>query len=366
MLCFFVLAFVISRWVSISHDSTVKAGDNSSYDRHHDFGTNEKILDLGIQPLWLPAGIVAEVMKRDRHLRRELRKLGMEIRFHPFSKGADVNRSLHSGQLEGGMGGDMPTISACANGPVRVTSLMDMNFTAIVSRDFMVLSDLRGLRLGYAFGSNAHYMLLSALERNGLNEADVTLVSMDAPDMLPALERGDIEAFSAWEPITTLATQRHGFNVIHKFLSTGYLYFAHTFAERHPEAVERLVAAQFRALRWLERSEAHLSLAVSWSTRSIHNFLGKEFALTANEMKPMAQKSLRHLWSLPLFPRNGMANDGHLEQATRFLGRIGKIPPHATWTSIKNCFHPETGERILKDANLHHLDVFDIHGVLPE
>ncbi|MBF0128206.1 MAG: ABC transporter substrate-binding protein [Magnetococcales bacterium] len=305
------------------------------------------MIDLGIQPLWLPSGIITEVMKRDGILREQLRREGMTIRFHPFLKGADVNEEIHGHALEGGVGGDMPTITACVTDQVRVVSLVDLYFTAIVAREAMLLSGLRGRRIGYAFGSNAHHALLTALAGVELSESEVTLVPMEAHAMPLALEQGTIEAFSVWEPIPTLATQRYGHKVVHRFLSSGYLYFSRSFAEGHAEQVAWLVSAEARALNWLELSDDNLERAVGWWEVAARETGGQEFAISRQEATRLARRSLRHLWIMPVIPMDDLSENGRIGRATRFLGGIGKVPSQIDWKTIRACFQREVGERVL-------------------
>lgn len=73
----------------------------------YQFGNPETVIDLGIQPLWLP-GVISEVMRRDSILHEALAKRGFEIRFHAFLKGADVNSFIASRHLEAGIGEYIP------------------------------------------------------------------------------------------------------------------------------------------------------------------------------------------------------------------------------------------------------------------
>ncbi|MBF0347072.1 MAG: ABC transporter substrate-binding protein [Magnetococcales bacterium] len=257
----------------------------------------------------------------------------------------------------------MPAITACVHDQIRIVSLMDLNFTAIVARELMKLSDLRGQRIGYAFGSNAHYALLTALSANGVTESEVTLVPMEVDAMPLALDQGRIDAFSAWEPIPSVAAQVYGHKVIHQFLSSGYLYFSRSFAERHPEWVAQLVAAEFRALNWLEQSESHFFRAVSWSAIAIRNFQGRDFDLSRKEMMKLVRSGIHNLWTLPVIPVTDLTEEGHIGRESHFLGTIGKIPRSVPWESIKKCFHWEVGEQVLFAPARYHLNEFDVRGV---
>lgn len=67
------------------------------------------------------------------------------------------------------------------------------------------LDQLKGKRLGVARGSGSEVFWLEVVRHKGLNPADYRIVQVEAPEMVAALERGNIDAFSAWEPWLTRA-----------------------------------------------------------------------------------------------------------------------------------------------------------------
>ncbi len=80
----------------------------------YNYGESYKIIDIGMQPLWIPTNAICEAMNRDLILKEELGKIGLELRFHNYLKGADVNNYILSGDLEAGVGGDMSAITISA------------------------------------------------------------------------------------------------------------------------------------------------------------------------------------------------------------------------------------------------------------
>ncbi|MFQ5610801.1 MAG: hypothetical protein ACE5H9_01560, partial [Anaerolineae bacterium] len=112
--------------------ATPDLSDHSLY-RTYNFGEDASVIDVGIQPLWLPTGTIAEAMMRDDILRKNLSDQGLEIRFHPFLKGADVNFFLRRGDLEVAIGGDMPALTAAAESNVVIAALIQQGFSAIVA-----------------------------------------------------------------------------------------------------------------------------------------------------------------------------------------------------------------------------------------
>lgn len=333
--------------------------------KNHVFDQTPQTVDLGIQPLWLPSGVVTEVIRRDALLQKELRHLGLEIRFHPFLKGADVNFFLHAGKLEGGIGGDMPTLTACVNDQVQVVSLADLNFTAIVTRHAMLVVDLRGHHIGYAHGSNAHFALLQALTDSGLQESDVTLHNMEVSAMAEQLRKGSIDAFAAWEPTPAMAVFQDGAQVSYRALSSGYLYFTDDFASRHPQAIRHIIAAQVRALAWLDQSEVHLQQAVGWVIQHVEQLVGKNHPLDQDELTRLAMRGLRNLGLTPLLPETDLARDGPLARAVSFLRQIGKLPAATDWSTVRTCFKPDQVREVLATPQPYRLDQFDYSSEIP-
>ncbi|MEO5362709.1 MAG: ABC transporter substrate-binding protein [Magnetococcus sp. DMHC-8] len=326
--------------------------------RAYPYGREAGIIDIGIQPLWLPGGIMAEAMRRDGLLKEALRQRGMTIRFHAFLKGADINVYLHDGLLEGGFGGDLPAISACVADQARVVSLATLHFTAIVARKPLMLSDLRGHRIGYAPGSNAHHALLTALAAHGISPTAVTLLPMEVNAMPRALADHQIDAFSAWEPTPTIAVRLYGHTVVHRFLSSGYFYLARSFADRHADLVELLVAAELRALHWLTHSDDHLARAIDWSAQAIRHLTGQDFELSREETLRLTRRNLRQLAALPLIPSEDLTEKGRIGRASRFLGSLGRLPADLPWATVRACFQREVGERLLAAPEANRLHTF--------
>ena len=302
------------------------------------FGRTHTIVNIGIQPLWLPGAVVTEVMKRDQVLHDDMAALKLEVRFHPFLKGADVNYFLHHGDLEGGIGGDMPTITACATLQVRVVSLFDLNFTSIVANKPMLLTELAGKRIGFAFGSNAHYALLHAFSAVGITESDAQLLPMDVDVMPDAFFSGKVDAFSAWEPTPTICTINHNSKIIHRSLASGYMYFSKGFSEKQSAAVRALVTAQIRALTWLHQSHENKTTAIHWMLKAIASLTGKPAKISVKASLPLINASLRILARRPIIPMDDISQNGRIHRAVQFLRAIGKIPKKTTWNHIRACF----------------------------
>ncbi len=364
MLAIVAVRHVRTREVALAErvqvSDTPNLSDHPIYNEY-EFGPDESIIDLGMQPLWAPTGLISEAMQRDTLLHTALAEQGLRIRFHPFLKGADVNFFMRRGHLEVGIGGDMPALTAAADSKVLVAALIQQGPCSIVAGKPMLLRQLRGKRIGYAFGSNAHYALLAALSSAGLGLGDVRLVSLDVTEMPNALLSGAIDAFSAWEPTPTIVLNlSEGPEIIHRRLTTGYLYFARSFADRHPEAIRQIVASELRVVRWMQDRRSNLLQAARWAIEAERELSGQPPALSVEQYVALAKSDLLGMSDCtPAIPRSDLAADGHLVREFEFLQTLGKIPPTAKWEDVRACFDRSVVEHVLSNAQEYRLTAND-------
>lgn len=357
--------YVRTREVALAERGQVSAAPNLSDHpiyREYEFGQDESVIDLGTQPLWVPTCLISETMRRDNVLHTALAEHGLIIRFHPFLKGADVNSFLRHAELEVGIGGDMPALTAVADSNALVVTLIQQGFCSIVANRHMSISELRNKRIAYAFGSNAHYALIHALSSAGLRETDVRLIPLDVNEMPDALAEGRIDAFSAWEPTPTIALTRfERAVVIHRNTTSGYLYFSRSFADRHPEAVRQIVASQLRSMKWLRNQKENLLQASRWALTAGQDLSGQTPVLSPEQYLALAKSDLLGISSIPIIPRKHLADGGPLHREFEFLQSLGKIVDTAGWDRVRSCFDHSIVEEVLSPRGRYRLYAYD-HG----
>ncbi|HEB73082.1 MAG TPA: hypothetical protein ENI77_10735 [Nitrospirae bacterium] len=323
------------------------------------FNNSENIINIGIQPLWAPTGLITEAIRRDNVLRSALSGLGLSIRLYPFLKGDDVNFFLNRGDLDAGIGGDMPALTAAAAFDVTISSLIQYGYTSIVANHHMLLIDLRGRSIGYAYGSNAHYGLLNALEYEAITKDDVDLLPMDVTLMPESLHKREIFAFSAWEPTPTIALNKYSdMVVIHRSLSTGYLYFRKSFSDKNPQGVRQLIAAEIRAIRWMQEDRRNLRLASQWALSGGKGVSGGKLGVTVEQNVDLAVNDILGVASSANIPKKLLADDGALNKEFRFLKAIGKIPVNIGWERVRDSFDMQTARQIVANQNKYFLNRF--------
>lgn len=127
--------------------------------------------------------------------------------------------------------------------------------------------DLKGRAVGISVvGASAHLMLRYVLDRAGLTEKDVRLVSVPGLAFIAAMKQGQVDAGMNFEPfVTRLIREGVAFPLLDlrpvksaeavmggpEFVHTGMLARAETIRER-PGMVQKVVNAIVRANRWIQ------------------------------------------------------------------------------------------------------------------
>jgi ABC-type nitrate/sulfonate/bicarbonate transport system substrate-binding protein len=79
-------------------------------------------------------------------------------------------------------------------------------FFGLLGRNINSVEEMKGKKVGVARGTGGETFWLAIVEKLKLDPRDYTVVNLEAPEMIPAFQRGNIDAFAAWEPWVTRAT----------------------------------------------------------------------------------------------------------------------------------------------------------------
>ena len=343
------------------NQSIVKTSDLSNHPvySNYKFNNSEEVVNLGTQHFFSPTGFITEVMKRDTILYNALSVSGLKIRFFPFLKGNDINFFIHKGDIDVGICGDMPTITAAATMDVTVSSIVQQGFCSVVARRSMLMRELRGKKIGYALGSNAHYALLRALASGGLNESLVHMIPMDVNEMPEALLTGEVAAFSAWEPTPAITLMKYPEStIIHRYISSGFMYFTRAFSENQPELIRHILAAEVRALRWMKSDRQNLLLASEWAIQAGEDLTNHKFELSVKQNAFLAENDILGLISAPIIPQNDLRQNGPLHMEFELLKTLDKIPTTSNWEKVHNSFDFQVINDVLANSKEYKLSEF--------
>jgi ABC-type nitrate/sulfonate/bicarbonate transport system substrate-binding protein len=316
------------------------------------------VVDLGIQPLGYPSGVISAVMQHDRILKAALAQSGQPLKTHPFRRGADMVALLADHRLEAGLLGDMPTILAAATANVWVVGLVKQTFTAIVVKGDTHVRGLAGKRIGIVEASSAHHTLLQALASAGLNESQVKLVALGVDEMPDALARGDIDAFAAWEPAPTIAlSQSAKVRIVSRGLSTDYFVIDQYFEKQSPETARQLVAGFVRAIQWMRRSQHNVEKATIWAMADAQALSGKVGTLSVAQIASITKREILNIPSAPAILKS--PGSPPLKKEFLFLADLGKMPPGGTWDNVETAFTYDGLARVMADPRRYQLATFD-------
>jgi NitT/TauT family transport system substrate-binding protein len=324
----------------------------------YQYDKSRGIVHFGIQPLWMPAGNIAEVMSRDAILSEALGKLGLTIRFHPFLKGDDITFFIKRGDLQGGMIGDMPALLAAAALDVIIPAATHQGFDHIVASKTLLISDLKGKRIGYPFGSVSHRTLLEALLSEGMNEDQVSLIPQEVSALPAALKNGLIDAFAAWEPATMSAlSQVPSATIIHRSRHLGLVYFTKNFATAHREAMRQILAAEIRAIKWLTDSRKNLAQSCKWVSERSQG-LGPEKPAVSSDKCASLIAQVGQMDFVAVVPERDLRAGGHLHREFEFLKSLGKVSSSVSWLDVSRKLDRSVITEILANRLKYRLDEF--------
>jgi len=78
----------------------------------------------------------------------------------------------------------------------------DRWYGVVAKSDIKSLADLKGKKVGVSLGTASESIWYDSLKHANLDPNDYksSIVNVEAPEMVAAIERGDVQAFAAWEP----------------------------------------------------------------------------------------------------------------------------------------------------------------------
>jgi ABC-type nitrate/sulfonate/bicarbonate transport system substrate-binding protein len=144
------------------------------------------------------------------------------------------------------------------------------------------MEELKGKRVGVARGTGSETFWLSVVSKLNLNPADYTIVNVEAPEMVAALERGNIDAFAVWEPWPTRAMRaipntRILVNNETIQIVRNFIYMNKGWVEANRATTERLMRALIQATEFIATNRDQ-------AVQQVARFLRQDRSLVAELM----------------------------------------------------------------------------------
>ncbi len=133
--------------------------------------------------------------------------VGWKIELSYFAAPADMTAAMLADSIDGGYTG--VTIAALGRSkgqPIAIISNAAEKGTAIIVRKdstFKSIKDLKGQKVGIQPGGIQDILFRMEVQKAGMSMSDFQTIRLTSPDMAPALQRGDIVAFSGNEPMSS-------------------------------------------------------------------------------------------------------------------------------------------------------------------
>ncbi|MBO9515668.1 MAG: sulfonate ABC transporter substrate-binding protein [Variovorax sp.] len=186
-----------------------------------------------------------------------------KIAWIEFPAGPQLLEALSVGSLEFGLTGDSPPVFAQAAGKdlvyVGAEPPKPDSSAVLVLKDSPLrsLADLKGRKVALQKGSSAHYLLVRAVEKAGLQWTDIQPVYLAPADARAAFERGSVDAWAIWDPFyaaTELAIQPRALTTGRGLSGNNSFYLAsRPLAEKHPAVIAALFEELTRADRLVQQ-----------------------------------------------------------------------------------------------------------------
>jgi ABC-type nitrate/sulfonate/bicarbonate transport system substrate-binding protein len=137
-------------------------------------------------------------------------KHGLDVQLNTGPSGSAMVSFLIRNQVQAVLGGEQAGIQNfnLDNNVVVAAETTELTkWWGVVGRKIANLDGLKGKKIGVSMGSGSEVFWLAILEKLNLQAKDYNVLNVDPPEMVAALERGDIDAFVCWEPWVTRAVQ---------------------------------------------------------------------------------------------------------------------------------------------------------------
>ncbi len=214
-----------------------------------------RIFRIGYQRNGVPV-----IAKQNQAIEDRLRPFGVTVQWVEFAYGPPLLEAMRVGAVDFGSVGDSPPIfaqAARADLAYVAASASGSSGAAILlppGSTLQALQELKGKRVAFARGTSAHNLTLAALEKAGLSYHDIQPIYLAPADAAAAFTRGQIDAWTVWDPYYAIAEGQKGVRVLARssdITPQNSFYLANrAVADRDPRVVEAVIDALHKTADW--------------------------------------------------------------------------------------------------------------------
>jgi sulfonate transport system substrate-binding protein len=218
------------------------------------------------------------VLEQKGILAERLKALGYRVEWPEFAAGPQQLEALNAGALDIASTAESPPIFSQAAGAPLVylaaNSSDGKSISLLVPKNSFIKSvkDLKGKKVAFQKASIGHYLILRALEKEGLKLSDIQSVSLPPPDANVAFSQGKVDAWFIWEPFVTRNVQNgtgrvlidggNGLRDTSNFISTNRKFY-----EENREVIKVFLEELQKAQEWSKNNPKEIAKLLSATTQ---------------------------------------------------------------------------------------------------
>jgi sulfonate transport system substrate-binding protein len=217
----------------------------------------------------------------------QLKDAPYKVEFSTFTAGPPLVEAASAGGIHLAQVGNTPAVfGAAAGAGIKVIGALEATGRGdaiLVGKDSPIagVAELKGKKVAVTKGSSANANLLLHLKKAGLTLSDIEPVYVPPADGYAALTRGEVDAWSVWDPYTAIAEQEIGARAIAAAdtAGNGYNFWIASNDALADPAVSEAIAD------FLDR----YAVATKWSADNLDAWSAKYAELT--EISPAASRT---------------------------------------------------------------------------
>jgi aliphatic sulfonates family ABC transporter substrate-binding protein len=290
------------------------SGGDAVESRPRPSGRGRRVVRFGYQPFGL-----LKLLRAHGSIESQLKDLGYQVEWKHYPSGIRLVDAFKNGHLSIGVVGEGPPIFAQASAVpivyIAAEAPAPEGEAIVVHHDSPIRSvaGLRGKKVALLRGSNAHYLLIRALEEAGLSYGDVQAKFVFSEAARARFQHREVDAWVIGDPILAEIQHRLPVRVLRdgRGLTTNPAYYVANaeFATEHPEVLSlfkrELTSVQRWALEHVEEAAGSLAQQVGIGREAIGLALKRSLgeSLRRPEIIASQQRIADAFFRLKLIPR---------------------------------------------------------------
>jgi len=242
-------------------------------------GPSEKVT---IAYALLPDSALDQIAASNKYYSQE----GLEVIRQPHQIGKQALQSVIDGKADFATVAETPVIFSIMSGEkISVIAEIDAshrNMALIARKDMGItkLEDLKGRKIAATFGTISEFFMDSILTVNGISRREIAVENLPPDKLLPAIEEGEVDAISIWNPLLINIQKRlgdKGLTVHGEDLYTQFFVVVarQDFIKANPQVVKKILRALIHAEEFTERHPAEAQKIVAQTTNTDAVFISE-------------------------------------------------------------------------------------------